>query len=210
MSKNTRDVEKSLPKTIDFLAASYTKVIMYHDLGDYAALGKSSESLLEVLNVPKEKTGQASGIVSLMYKESDDADTQLGLGNRKNHDHLFGKIFELAEELDTLLELSDCSVRDEVRWWYHYRLSRSKVGGKKSNKPSRFFHFAVALFFIYIEHLRRIKAPLKAMICTYWLAKAGRKHERDDWAQAEFMLRRYWSAKISGNSGKVEPKLILV
>ncbi|MBI2126106.1 MAG: hypothetical protein HYU02_02160 [Thaumarchaeota archaeon] len=183
---------------------------MYHDLGDYEALEKGNVSLLEALRVPKEKIEQASRIITLMYKTSDEADVQLGLGDSKKHDELFGRIFDMAKELDAVLGISYGSVQDEIRWWYRYRLSRSKVKGKKPRRVSSFYHFVLALFFIYVEHVRRIRNPIASLKCTYWLAKAGRKHEKDDWTRTKSTLERYWSAKIAGNSGKIEPMLILV
>ncbi len=209
MSRSDLDAGESLSDTIGLLADSYAKVIMYHDLGDYEALEKSSASLLKMLRVPKEKIEQASRITSLMYKTSDEADIQLGLGDSKKHDELFGRIFDMARELDAVLGISYGSVQDEIRWWYQYRLSRSKVKGKKPRNVSSFYHLFLALFFIYAEHVRRIRSPIASLKCAYWLAKAGKRHEKDDWGRVKLILERYWSAKISGNSGKIEPKIIL-
>ena len=183
---------------------------MYYDLGDYEALEGSSTALLECLKVPKEMLGRATKIVSMMYKTSDEADFEMGLGNRKAHHELFGRILEMARELDSLLGVGPGSVQDEIHWWYHYRLSRSKVKGKRPNKTWFILHTILAVFSMYMEHLRRVKAPIKALGCTYWLARAGKKHEKADWAQVESMLRRYWILKIGANHGRVEPKLILV
>ncbi len=210
MSRGNLDAEESLSDIVGLLAETYTKVIMYHDLGNYEALEKSSSSLLEALRVTTEKIGQASRITSLMYKTSDEADVQLGLGDRKKHDELFGRIFDMAKELDAILGISYGSIQDEIRWWYQYRLSRSKVNGKRPGNVRSFYHFFMALFFIYVEHVRRIRNPIASLKCTYWLAKAGRKHEKDDWTRTKSILERYWSAKIAGNSGKIEPILILV
>jgi len=202
--------EQSLSDTVKILSESYTKINMYYDLGDHDGLERSSASLLECLKVSKEMLGRASRIVSMMYKAADEADFELGLGNRKAHDNLFGRILAMARELDSLLGVGPGSIQDEIRWWYHYRLSRCKVRGKRPNKIWFIFHTTLAVFSMYIEHLRRVKAPIKALACTYWLARAGKKHEKDDWAQVESMLRRYWILKIRANHGRVEPKLILV
>lgn len=210
MSASTSGVDQSLLQTINILASSYTKIIMYHDLANYDLLEEGSASLLECLKVPKEKIGQVSRIVSHMYRTSDDADVQLNLGNRESHNELFRRIYKMAEEIDNLLDVTDGSVRDEIHWWYHYRLSRSKVRGKKPNKLRSVVHFVLTLFFIYNEHLRRTKAPIKALKCTYWLMKAGKRHERDNWTRVEIALKHYWSLKIDANRGRVKPKLILV
>lgn len=207
MQEHDADVRAS---QIEALASSYAKVIMYHDAEDYDELQRASTSLLNALKVPNEKAEQASRIVSSMYRASDEADKQLNLGFKERHDEIFAKIFEMAGELDLLLEIRDGSVRDEVKWWYHYRLSRSRIRDKKPNTIKAGYHFLIALSAIYLEHLRRVRSPIKSLQCMYWLAKAGRRHEKEAWDAVENVLRRYWSAKVSANKGVVEPKLILV
>jgi len=201
---------ESISHIVKVLAESYTKINMCYDVGDYDALERTSSSLLDCLRVPKEKLGPASKIVSMMYKTSDEADFELGFGNRRAHDELFGRILDMAKELDGLLGVNPGSIQDEIHWWYHYRLSRSTMKGKRPNRIWFIFHTILAGFSMYMEHLRRVKAPIKALACTYWLARAGKKHEKDDWTQVESMLRRYWLSKIRANHGRVEPKLILV
>lgn len=190
------------------LATAYRDVIKSHDLKEYDRLEKSSMLLLQNLGVPDVMIREVASTICQMYRISDEADRNLELGRSLIHDEYFGRIARLASDLDAQLGIERGSICDEIKWWYHYRLSRTSILGKKPTKFAK-VHFLLAFFFMFLEHLKRLRSPF-ALQCTLWLILVGRKHEKRDWIAVHRLLKKYWIAKIAGNHWRVEPKLVLL
>lgn len=189
---------------VEILASTSAGMLRNHDRRDYATIRKLSKLNLKTLNVPKGRIEEASGLMSSMYEIADEAETYLHAGDKDLHDKVFAKVFALGETLNSLVGVRSGAIRNEMRWWYHYRMSYAK-----NSKIINLFHFMLAMAFLTVDHLKRISLP-GALLCAIWLIKVGERHYRREWLEVEKLLRHYWSAKIVGNRGRIEPKLILV
>lgn len=202
-----RKTTENIDTIINNLALAYTDVQKSHGKQEYDILVQSICLMLKNLRVAPEKIMQIAETATFMYRMSDEADAQLEVKNFHAHDEYFAKIAFLAVSLDRHLKLDKGSIRDQVRWWYHYRLYR-KAKYWKEGSVKVYSQFLLTFFFLFLEHIRRLR-NLHAITCTYWLVRAGRRHDKRDWRAVQDFMCKYWAAKFAGNKWRVEPKLAL-
>ncbi len=203
MRKTSQDIDA----IINNLAGAYTDVQKSHGNQEYEILAQSICLMLKNLRVAPEQIKEIAETATSMYKMSDEADAQLEVLNFPAHNEYFAKIARLAVRLDRHLKMDKGSIRDQVRWWYHYRLYR-KAKYWKEGFVKVYSQFLLTFFFLFLEHLRRLRNP-HAITCTYWLIRAGLQHDKRDWGAVQVFMGKYWTAKIAGNKWRVEPKLAL-
>lgn len=149
---------------------------MFHDNKDYLAIKDNSKILLNMLGYNAENYEEASSIIMNFFILADKAQ-QYQFTNKNKEKKIYSVIIKKADGLDEILQRKKNS-KYEIYWW-------------KTIRHKKYF-LSILNLFIDQFHKLGIMNLYHVLVCTFFLIKAGKAHDRKEWKSVDMYLEKYF------------------